>query len=131
LKTAAWADRICLYFLQPCRLSKVALVSIVLDIFVRSIFLIERLNEAVAVTTGASVLTDIGAFTILVVLLGAELIGEVAIAFLAMLEQESISSFIVTPGFGSRKRVADTLGHLPERLAAPFDSNLAILHFDN
>ena len=93
--------------------------------------MIERLNEAVAVTTGASVLTDIGAFTILVVLLGAELIGEVAIAFLAMLEQESISSFIVTPGFGSRKRVADTLGHLPERLAAPFDSNLAILHFDN
>ena len=46
------------------------------------------------------------------------------------LEQESISSFIVVPGFGSRKRVADTLGNLPERLAATFDGNLAILHFD-
>ena len=48
----------------------------------------------------------------------------------AMLEQESISSFIVVPGFGSRKRVADTLGNLPEQLAAAFDGNLAILHFD-
>lgn len=48
----------------------------------------------------------------------------------AMLEQESISSFIVVPGFGSRKRVTDTLGHLPERLAASFDGNVAILHFD-
>jgi hypothetical protein len=46
------------------------------------------------------------------------------------LEQESISSFIVVPGFGSRKRVADTLGNLPEQLAAAFDGNLAILHFD-
>jgi nucleotide-binding universal stress UspA family protein len=48
----------------------------------------------------------------------------------ASLEQESISSFIVVPGFGSRKRMADTLGNLPERLAAAFDGNLAILHFD-
>jgi Kef-type K+ transport system membrane component KefB len=48
----------------------------------------------------------------------------------AMLENESISSFMVVPGFGSRKRVADTLGNLPERLAASFDGNLAILHFD-
>ena len=47
-----------------------------------------------------------------------------------MLEQESISSFIVVPGFGSRKRVADTLGNLPEQLASAFDGNLAILHFD-
>ena len=47
-----------------------------------------------------------------------------------MLEQESISSFIVVPGFGSRKRVEDTLGNLPERLAAAFDGNMAILHFD-
>src|SRR5215207_9254105 len=47
-----------------------------------------------------------------------------------ILERESISSFIVVPGFGSRKRVADTLGNLPERLAASFDGNLAILHFD-
>jgi len=48
----------------------------------------------------------------------------------AALEQESISSFIVVPGFGSRKRVADTLGNLPEQLAASFEGNLAILHFD-
>jgi hypothetical protein len=47
-----------------------------------------------------------------------------------MLERESISSFIVAPGFGSRKRVADTLGNLPEQLAASFGGNLAILHFD-
>jgi len=47
-----------------------------------------------------------------------------------ILERESISSFIVVPGFGSRKRVADTLGNLPESLAASFDGNLAILHFD-
>ena len=48
----------------------------------------------------------------------------------AALEQESISSLIVVPGFGSRKRVADTLGNLPEQLAASFEGNLAILHFD-
>ena len=48
----------------------------------------------------------------------------------AVLEQESISSFMVVPGFGSRKRVADTLGNLPEQLAAAFDGNVAILHFD-
>ena len=48
----------------------------------------------------------------------------------AILEQESISSFIIVPGFGSRKRVADTLGNIPEQLAASFDGNLAILHFD-
>jgi Kef-type K+ transport system membrane component KefB/nucleotide-binding universal stress UspA family protein len=47
-----------------------------------------------------------------------------------MLDEESISSFIVVPGFGSRKRVADTLGNIPEQLAAAFDGNLAILHFD-
>jgi Kef-type K+ transport system membrane component KefB/nucleotide-binding universal stress UspA family protein len=48
----------------------------------------------------------------------------------ANLEQESIGCFMVVPGFGSRKRVADTLDSLPERLAASFDGNLAILHFD-
>ncbi|HEX2993220.1 MAG TPA: cation:proton antiporter [Anaerolineales bacterium] len=48
----------------------------------------------------------------------------------AVLEHESISSFMVVPGFGSRKRGADTLGNLPERLAASFDGNLAVLHFD-
>lgn len=46
------------------------------------------------------------------------------------LEHEAISSFIVIPGFGSRKRVADTLGQMPEQLAKSFDGNLAILHFD-
>ena len=46
------------------------------------------------------------------------------------LEHEAISDFIVLPGFGSRKRVADTLGNIPEQLAKSFDGNLAILHFD-
>lgn len=46
------------------------------------------------------------------------------------LEAESINSFVVVPGFGSRKRVADTLGNLPEQLAEAFDGNLAVLHFD-
>jgi Kef-type K+ transport system membrane component KefB len=46
------------------------------------------------------------------------------------LDHESMSSFIVVPGFGSRKRVADTLGNLPEQLAASFEGNLAIMHFD-
>jgi Kef-type K+ transport system membrane component KefB/nucleotide-binding universal stress UspA family protein len=46
------------------------------------------------------------------------------------LVNESTSSFIILPGFGSRKRVADTLGHIPEQLAKSFDGNLAVLHFD-
>lgn len=46
------------------------------------------------------------------------------------LEEESVSSFIVLPGFGSRKRVADTLGNIPEQIANYFDGNLIILHFD-
>lgn len=46
------------------------------------------------------------------------------------LEHESTGSLIVLPGFGSRKRVADTLGRLPEQVARFFDGNLAILHFD-
>ena len=46
------------------------------------------------------------------------------------LEHEAVSSFMVLPGFGSRKRVADTLGHMPEQIARSFDGNLAILHFD-
>jgi hypothetical protein len=36
----------------------------------------------------------------------------------------------ILPSFGSRKRVTDRLGNLPEQLAASFDGNLAILHFD-
>jgi nucleotide-binding universal stress UspA family protein len=46
------------------------------------------------------------------------------------LEHESTGSLIVLPGFGSRKRVADTLGRLPEQVARFFDGNLVILHFD-
>jgi hypothetical protein len=38
--------------------------------------------------------------------------------------------FSFWPAFVSRKRVTDTLGNLPEQLAASFDGNLAILHFD-
>lgn len=46
------------------------------------------------------------------------------------LEHEAVSDFIVLPGFGSRKRVADTLGNIPEQIAKSFEGNLAILHFD-
>ncbi|HNN14108.1 MAG TPA: cation:proton antiporter [Anaerolineales bacterium] len=46
------------------------------------------------------------------------------------LEHESVSDFIVLPGFGSRKRVQDTLGNIPEQIAKFFEGNLAILHFD-
>lgn len=46
------------------------------------------------------------------------------------LEHEAVSDFIVLPGFGSRKRVQDTLGNIPEQIAKSFDGNLAILHFD-
>ena len=46
------------------------------------------------------------------------------------LEHEAASDFIILPGFGSRKRVADTLGNIPEQIAKMFDGNLAILHFD-
>lgn len=49
---------------------------------------------------------------------------------LSPFQTESVTSFIVVPGFGSRKRVADTLGNLPEQLAEAFDGNVAILHFD-
>ncbi len=48
----------------------------------------------------------------------------------AKLEHEAVSDFIILPGFGSRKRVADTLGNIPEQIAKVFDGNLAILHFD-
>jgi hypothetical protein len=46
------------------------------------------------------------------------------------LEHEAVSDFIILPGFGSRKRVQDTLGNIPEQIAKSFDGNLAILHFD-
>lgn len=42
-----------------------------------------------------------------------------------------IGGMLIGPhGFGSRKRVTDTPGSFPERLAWDFDGNLAILHFD-
>ncbi|MBK6794296.1 MAG: cation:proton antiporter [Anaerolineales bacterium] len=46
------------------------------------------------------------------------------------LEHEAVSDFIILPGFGSRKRVQDTLGNIPEQIAQHFDGNLVILHFD-
>ncbi|MBN8655031.1 MAG: cation:proton antiporter [Anaerolineae bacterium] len=46
------------------------------------------------------------------------------------LEHEAVSDFIILPGFGSRKRVQDTLGNIPEQIAKFFDGNLVILHFD-
>jgi hypothetical protein len=46
------------------------------------------------------------------------------------LAHEAVSDFIILPGFGSRKRVADTLGNIPEQVAKSFEGNLAILHFD-
>jgi len=46
------------------------------------------------------------------------------------LEHEAVSDFIILPGFGSRKRVADTLGNIPEQIAKSFVGNLVILHFD-
>ena len=46
------------------------------------------------------------------------------------LEREAVGGLIVLPGFGSRKRVADTLGNIPEQVARSFDGNLIILHFD-
>lgn len=46
------------------------------------------------------------------------------------LEHEVVSDFIILPGFGSRKRVQDTLGNIPEQIARYFEGNLAILHFD-
>ena len=46
------------------------------------------------------------------------------------LEHEAVSDFLILPGFGSRKRVQDTLGNTPEQIAKYFDGNLALLHFD-
>ncbi|MCE9647797.1 MAG: cation:proton antiporter [Chloroflexi bacterium] len=46
------------------------------------------------------------------------------------LEHEAVSDFLVLPGFGSRKRVSDTLGNIPEQLANSFEGNMVILHFD-
>ncbi|MFZ5879628.1 MAG: cation:proton antiporter [Chloroflexota bacterium] len=46
------------------------------------------------------------------------------------MEQASEQDLFVVPGFGSRQMFMSSVGHLPERMAAAFDGNLAILHFD-
>jgi Kef-type K+ transport system membrane component KefB/nucleotide-binding universal stress UspA family protein len=46
------------------------------------------------------------------------------------LEKEALGDLLVVPGFGSRQRFLSSLGNLPERLAASFNGNLIILHFD-
>ncbi len=46
------------------------------------------------------------------------------------MEQASEQDLFVVPGFGSRQVFMSSVGHLPERMAAAFDGNLAILHFD-
>ena len=48
----------------------------------------------------------------------------------ADIQRDNHGDLIVIPGFGSRKRVLATLGNFPERLAASFNGNLLILHFD-
>lgn len=40
------------------------------------------------------------------------------------------NSLVVVPGYGSRQRFLARVGYFPERLAAVFDGNLVILHFD-
>ena len=46
------------------------------------------------------------------------------------MEQASHNDLYVVPGFGSRQSFISSVGHLPERMAAAFDGNLVILHFD-
>lgn len=46
------------------------------------------------------------------------------------LEHIGSDDLYVVPGFGSRKRFISSVGNLPERIAAAFDGNLVILHFD-
>ncbi|MBI4730634.1 MAG: cation:proton antiporter [Chloroflexi bacterium] len=40
------------------------------------------------------------------------------------------TDFLIVPGFGSRKRFLASVGDLPERLAAAYEGNLVILHYD-
>ncbi|MBI5954527.1 MAG: cation:proton antiporter [Chloroflexi bacterium] len=46
------------------------------------------------------------------------------------MEQAGEQDLYVVPGFGSRQVFMSSVGHLPERMAAAFEGNLAILHFD-
>ncbi|MBA4385034.1 MAG: hypothetical protein C0410_09880 [Anaerolinea sp.] len=46
------------------------------------------------------------------------------------LHKHAESDLLVIPGFGSRQRFLAHIGNLPERLAAEFDGNIILLHFD-
>jgi Kef-type K+ transport system membrane component KefB/nucleotide-binding universal stress UspA family protein len=46
------------------------------------------------------------------------------------LHKHAESDLLVIPGYGSRQRFLAHLGNLPERLAAEFDGNIILLHFD-
>ncbi|PKN90325.1 MAG: hypothetical protein CVU42_10045 [Chloroflexi bacterium HGW-Chloroflexi-4] len=46
------------------------------------------------------------------------------------LHKHTDSDLLVIPGYGSRQRFLAHVGNLPERLAAGFDGNIILLHFD-
>jgi len=46
------------------------------------------------------------------------------------LKKNAECDLLVIPGFGSRQRFLANVGNLPERLAASFDGNILLLHFD-
>jgi len=46
------------------------------------------------------------------------------------LHKNADSDLLVIPGFGSRKRFLANIGNLPERIAAGFNGNILLLHFD-
>jgi hypothetical protein len=46
------------------------------------------------------------------------------------LHETSTDDLYVMPGFGSRLRFASSMGNIPEQMAAAFEGNLVILHFD-
>ena len=46
------------------------------------------------------------------------------------LHKHADSDLLVIPGYGSRQRFLAHLGNLPERLAAEFNGNIILLHFD-
>ncbi len=46
------------------------------------------------------------------------------------LHKHTDSDILVIPGYGSRQRFLANIGNLPERLAASFEGNIILLHFD-
>ncbi|KAF0107898.1 MAG: CPA2 family transporter [Chloroflexi bacterium] len=46
------------------------------------------------------------------------------------LHKNAESDLLVIPGYGSRQRFLANIGNLPERLAASFNGNIVLLHFD-